>query len=211
MKKWKCLVAVICLACVSLRSVAQQYEIQQLLLDVEKLSQLKGILNDMYKGYEILSSGYGAVKDISEGNFNLHNNFLNSLLEVSPAVKNYKRVADIFYYETQIVKNAGSAARLFGASGIFSQKELDYMGTVYNNLMQGSAKNIEDLLVLLTAGQLRMSDEERLAGIDRIYNEVQDKLLFLQHFNGGTSVLAAQRKNALWNVQKDKILFGLPK
>jgi hypothetical protein len=172
---------------------------------------LKGILNDMYKGYEILSEGYGAIKDISEGNFNLHNDFLNGLLEVNPVVKNYKRVADIFYYETLIVKTAGTAVKNFQASDMFSEDELDYMGTVYNNLLDASAKNVEDLLTIITAQQLRMSDEERLAGIDRIYDEVQDKLLFLQHFNGGTSVLAAQRKNELWNIQKDKILFGLPK
>jgi hypothetical protein len=211
MKKWKGVVVLICLSCATLQSNAQQYEIQQLLLDIEKLAQLKGILNDMYKGYEILSEGYGAIKDISEGNFNLHNDFLNGLLEVNPVVKNYKRVADIFYYETLIVKTAGTAVKNFQASDMFSEDELDYMGTVYNNLLDASAKNVEDLLTIITAQQLRMSDEERLAGIDRIYDEVQDKLLFLQHFNGGTSVLAAQRKNELWNIQKDKILFGLPK
>ena len=201
----------ICLSCASVRSKAQQYEIQQLLLDIEKLAQLKSILNSMYKGYEILSDGYGAIKDISEGNFNLHNDFLNSLLEVNPVVQQYKRVTDIFYYETLIVQTTGRALKQFRASDMFSADEVNYLGTIYNNLLNASAKNIEDLLTIITAQQLRMSDAERLEGIDRIYDDVQDKLLFLQHFNGGASVLAAQRKNALWNVQKDKILFGLSK
>jgi hypothetical protein len=211
MKKWRLILLFFCLSCVSLKSNAQEYEIQQLLLDIEKLVQLKEILSDMYKGYEILSEGYGAIKDISEGNFNLHKDFLDGLLEVNPVVKNYKRVADIFYYETLIVTNAGNAIRNFQASELFTADELSYISTVCNNVLTASAKNVEDLLTIITAQQLRMSDDERIAGIDRIYNEVQDKLLFLQHFNSGTSVLAAQRKNALWNVQKDKILFGLPK
>ncbi|QEC69277.1 TerB family tellurite resistance protein [Panacibacter ginsenosidivorans] len=211
MKKWTVMIIALCFFAGSFKARAQEYEIQQLLLDIEKLAQLKGILSDMYKGYEILSNGYGAIKDISEGNFNLHNDFLNSLLEVNPVVKNYKRVADIFYYESLIVKTAGNAVKNFQASDMFSPEELDYMSTVYNNLLDASAKNVEDLLTIITAQQLRMSDEERLEGIDRIYNEVQDKLLFLQHFNGGTSVLAAQRKNEWWNIEKNKILFGLPK
>src|SRR4051812_4125515 len=79
----------------STQSKAQEQEIQQLLLDVEKLAQLKNILTDLKKGYEILSGGYQTIKNISEGNFNLHQTFLDGLLQVSPVVRNYKRVADI--------------------------------------------------------------------------------------------------------------------
>lgn len=47
---------------------AQSAEIQQLILNIEKLSQFKKILSDMKKGYELLSGGYKTVKDMSEGN-----------------------------------------------------------------------------------------------------------------------------------------------
>ena len=57
--------------------VAQSTEIQQLLLNVEKLAQLKKILSNMKKGYEIVSNGYNTIKDISKGNFNLHEAFLD--------------------------------------------------------------------------------------------------------------------------------------
>src|SRR6266542_6719166 len=83
---------------------AQSAEIQQLLLDVQKLSALKGILNDMYKGYEIVSNGYETIKNISEGNFNLHEAFLDGLLAVSPAVQNYKRIANIINNQLKMVK-----------------------------------------------------------------------------------------------------------
>ena len=62
--------------------------IQQLLLDVQKLDQLKTILQDMYKGYEIVNQGYTDIKNIASGNFNLHKLFLDGLLAVSPAVRN---------------------------------------------------------------------------------------------------------------------------
>ena len=64
--------------------VAQSTEIQQLLLNVEKLAQLKKILGNMKKGYEIISTGYNTIKDISKGNFNLHEAFLDALMQVSP-------------------------------------------------------------------------------------------------------------------------------
>ncbi|HEX7358342.1 MAG TPA: hypothetical protein VF270_11585, partial [Ignavibacteriaceae bacterium] len=80
---------------INLTSQAQSNEIQQLLLNVEKLTQLKSILSDMKKGYQIVSKGYNSVKQITEGNFSLHDAFLSRLIAVNPAIKNYKRVADI--------------------------------------------------------------------------------------------------------------------
>src|SRR3954453_2688915 len=82
----------------------QSYETQQLLLDVQKLAQLKQILADMKTGYQIVSKGYTDIREISKGNFNLHQIFLNDLLQVSPVVKNYKKVADIVSYQIQIVR-----------------------------------------------------------------------------------------------------------
>jgi len=46
--------------------------IEQLTLDYQKLASLKSILSQMYQGYEVLSKGYNAVKDVSQGNFSLH-------------------------------------------------------------------------------------------------------------------------------------------
>ncbi|MBE7178653.1 MAG: TerB family tellurite resistance protein, partial [Mucilaginibacter polytrichastri] len=76
-------------------SRAQTTEVKQLLLNVEKLSQLKNILRDMKQGYEILRSGYQAISDISQGNFRLHETFLDELYRVSPLVRDYARIGEI--------------------------------------------------------------------------------------------------------------------
>src|SRR6516225_1969659 len=101
----------ICLA-FSLNTKSQSFELEQLSLDLQKLSGLKDILSQLYKGYEILNEGYQAIKDISEGNFNLHKAFLDGLLAVSPAVKNYQRVAGIITNETNLISEwKGSFSR----------------------------------------------------------------------------------------------------
>ena len=87
------------------RASAQADEIAQLVLNIEKLAQFKQILSDMKKGYEILSGGYNTIKNISEGNFSLHKAFLDGLMEVSPTVRNYRRVADITNYQIVLVKD----------------------------------------------------------------------------------------------------------
>lgn len=188
-------------------SHAQSHEAQQLLLNWEKLTQLKQILSDMKKGYEIVSKGYTAIKNISEGNFSIHQVFLDGLMQVSPTVRNYKRIADIANYQVQLVQEYKSAFKRFKASDLFNAKEIDYMGNVYGNLFDLSLKNMDDLLNLITANRLRMSDDERLKEIDRIYNDMQDKLVFLRHFNGENSLLAVQRMKASVETERLQKLY----
>jgi DNA repair ATPase RecN len=122
----------------STKLYAQSQEVQQLLLDVQKLAQLKNILADLKKGYQILEGGYTTIKKISEGNFNLHETFLNSLLQVSPTVKNYKRIADIISTQLKIVKEYKTSFRQFQSIKLFNDGELDYISIVYTNLINQS-------------------------------------------------------------------------
>lgn len=186
---------------------AQTAEVQQLLLNYEKLRQLKNILSDMKKGYEVVSKGYTAIKNISEGNFNIHDAFIDGLSSVSPVVKNYRRVADIIRYQKSIVQEYRNAFRRFKSSGSFSVEELDYMGTVYSALFKRSLKSLDALATVITSSQLSMTDDERLKAIDRIFAETQDKLQFLRSFNRNTMILAIQRSRESGDVESSRRLF----
>ncbi|PRX96963.1 hypothetical protein CLV24_1771, partial [Pontibacter ummariensis] len=153
------------------RAKAQSDEVQQLLLNVEKLAQLKSILSDMKAGYEIIHKGYGTVKALSEGSFSLHDAFLSGLLEVSPAVRKYKRVADILDSQRRIVSEYTRAYARFRRDGNFTFEELEYLGRVYASLSRQSLRHLDELTLILTAGELRMSDAERITAIDRIFTE----------------------------------------
>lgn len=188
---------------------AQSHEVQQLLLNVEKLAQLKKILDNMYTGYEILKKGYTAIKDISEGNFSIHQVFLDKLLEISPAVRNYKRVADIISTQKRIAKEYKAAYEWSRKSGSFSEKELVSMGRTYNKLFQGSLKKLDELLMIITAGKVRMNDDERLSAIDRIYAGVSEQLSFLRQFNNGNAMLGLQRVREQKDVDVMQKIYGL--
>ncbi|WP_018615879.1 hypothetical protein [Segetibacter koreensis] len=188
---------------------AQSYEAQQLLLDVQKLAQLKEILKDMKTGYEIVSKGYTNIRDISQGNFNLHQVFLDGLLAVSPVVKNYKRVADIVSYQLSIVKDYKVAFKRFKQDQNFSPDEILYIGKVYKNLFKQSLKNLDKLAMIITASQLRMTDSERLEAIDQVYADIQDKFNFLRDFNNKTSILSLQRTRQKAELNSIKAVYGI--
>ncbi|MFH7012411.1 TerB family tellurite resistance protein [Flavobacterium sp. FlaQc-52] len=172
---------------------AQMQEIQQLILNIEKLGQFRQILKDMKKGYEMLTGGYKTVKDLSQGNFSLHETFLDALMQVSPTVRSYRRIGDIVNYQVVLVKEYKAAFNRFRDSGNFNADEIAYLERVYENLFKQSLRNLDELTSVITANKMRMSDDERLAAIDKIYADMQDKLLFLRNFNNNTSVLDIQR------------------
>ena len=193
----------------SIKVSAQSYEIQQLLLDVSKLAELKKILTDLKQGYEIVSKGYNTIKDLSQGNFNLHKTFLDGLLEVSPAVRKYKRVSDIVDCQLKLVKEYKSTLKKVKGDNNFTSVEISYLNKVYENLFDGSMENLDELTTILTANKLRMSDDERLEAIDRLFYDMQDKLSFLRYFNNNWVILALQRAKEGNDIQTMRSLHGI--
>ncbi|PWS28466.1 hypothetical protein DHW03_00995 [Pedobacter yonginense] len=188
---------------------AQSQETQQLLLNVEKLSQLKNILSDMKRGYSVITNGYNSVKNIAQGNFSLHEVFLDGLMLVNPEIKKYRRVADIISYQKKIITEYKAAYNRFKSSSNFSPQEIDYLGKVYKQLFDQSLDNIEELTTVITSSKLRMSDDERLQAIDRIFTDTEDKLVFLRNFNKEASILNLQRKRENTDLKTTQGYFGI--
>ena len=207
MKKW-IVVGWLCLGGAQ-EAGAQEQEVQQLLLNVEKLAQLKSILEDLKKGYEIAFNGYSTIKNISEGNFQLHDIFLQSLLEVSPTVRNYKRIGDIVQAQLDLLGAYKKALRVFERSGLLHPDELEYVRSVYNNLLKRSLGSLDDLSIVLSSGTLRMTDAERLSIIDSVWNQMGAHQSFLRQFNNEAKVLLLQRATSRGEINSVKALYSI--
>ena len=188
---------------------AQSDEAQQLLLNWEKLTQFKKILQNMYNGYKILHAGYTSVKDISQGNFTLHKTFLDGLMQVSPGVRKYKRIGDIINYQFQIVKEYKVAFNQFKNDKQFTVSEISYLESVYKNIFEESLRALDELVMVITAGKLRMSGDERLQAIDKIYASIENQYSFLRDFNGNTALLSMQRKSEQVEIKMSGRINGI--
>ena len=178
---------------ISTAALGQTQEASQLLLNYEKLKQLEEILDNMYKGYKILSQGYDRIKGIAEGNYKLHQVFLNGLFAVNPPVRDYKRIPTIIKYQALLMKEYKRAYTRFRDDANFTASELRYLESVYTYLVKQSVRNLDELAMIVTASKLRMTDEERFKAIDRIFLDMENKLSFLRYFNNTTQMLAMQR------------------
>lgn len=188
---------------------AQAAETEQLILNWTKLQQLESILDNMYAGYTILSNGYMKIKAISEGNYKLHQLFLDGLMAVNPTVRNYRRIPQIISYQRLLVNEYKAAYNRFRQDPNFKPDEIQYLLNVYKFLIDASVRNLDDLIMITTATKLRMSDDERLSAIDRIFYDIEGKLMFLRGFNNNTQLLAIQRARLAGDVKTINSLYGI--
>ena len=82
-----------------------------------------------------------------------------------------------------------------------------YLERVYSYLVKQSLRNLEELTMIVTANKLRMSDDERIQAIDRIYFSIEGKLSFLRDFNNTTQILVVQRSKESSDVGAVKKLY----
>lgn len=209
MKKVVFITLLALLAIGNMKAKAQATEVVQLLLNVEKLAQLKSILSDLKKGYDIVHGGYSTIKDLSEGNFSLHKTFLDGLMQASPTVKKYYKVGKIIEYQIVLITEYKTAFNRFKQSNLLRPAEISYIGSVYSNLLNLSLRNLEELANVVTSGKLRMNDQERLKAIDGIFLEMEEKLSFLKNFNGSTSMLTLQRGKEKQDAMQMQQIYNL--
>ena len=205
----KTIFAIVLAFSLSATALGQTQEATQLLLNYEKLRQLEEILDNMYKGYKILSQGYDRVKGIAEGNYKLHQVFLDGLYAVNPTVSKYKRIPMIIDYQSQLMREYKRAYKRLRDDGSLTASELRYLESVYTYLVKQSLRNLEELTMIVTASKLRMTDDERLKAIDRIFLDMESKLSFLRYFNNSTQMLVMQRGRENSDVMTIQSLYEL--
>lgn len=207
MKKFMILLFLLCPALSRAQSVTDL--LQQLALDYRKLSGLKSILSQMYNGYKLVTKGYHAVQDVSKGNFNLHEVFLDGLYIVSPTVRKYPKVIQLIDNQAALVSEYHSAWSNFRQDKHINPDELGYMLEVYHNLVSQSLNNLNALTLVLADNKLRMSDAERLLLIGQLHTESQEELGFLRKFNGQVQRTAQERAGDAADHRAVKNLYDL--
>ncbi len=186
---------------------AQVSETKQLSADIEKLVQLKLILDNMIKGYSILSKGYNAINDISKSNFSLHKEYLDALWTVSASVANDKRITLIIANQSKIVAAYADAVKLLSAAR-FSSSDQKAICTQYLDLLDQSVSAIEELYMVIHTGKLRMSDAERLSAIGEIDGDMITILKTVKDLTHNAIVLIADKNQEDKDTKSLKALYG---
>ncbi|TDN39863.1 hypothetical protein A8B98_16865 [Hymenobacter sp. UV11] len=122
------------------------------------------------------------TKMFSEKNMLMAKTWYDGLLSVSSAVRDYRRVRNIFSKQTQIISRYSSAIEVLRQSPYISPTQLSSMTTVYGKMLLESSNTIADLQTIVSPAMLKMTDAERMKFIDQLDAKITDQSQLLNYF-----------------------------
>ena len=150
------------------------------------------------------------IGDWVEKQRSLYRDYFEELQKVKNLLAYYQRIKDIYNTQSRLVAAYKQSMTLFKRDGHFSTEELAYMAKVYDGILVETARNIDQLLLVVKSFTTQMGDAQRLsiidktaAGMDALYND-------LRAFNQQNIVLSLQRANDENDLQTTKALYQLP-
>lgn len=141
----------------------------------------------------------------------LYREYYEELMKVKSIITYYQRIRDISQKQVRMVKEYEKAWKLIQKDVHFNAAELGYMHNVYSGMLQDSADNIDQIVIILNSFATQMSDAKRLeiinAAADRIDANYSDLTLFTRQ----NIALSLQRAKTQQEVHAMKLFYDLPK
>lgn len=184
----------------------QQKETQKKYL-LQQIAALKMFIDYAEKGYNIANKGSQTIHSIKKGDFNLHNDFFNSLKQINPAIKNWSRIEDIIEMQIKIIKQIKDVHSSITKQAQLTTEEIDYCYTVFDKLANDCLEDIDELMLATTPGELQMKDDERMEKIEKIFIGMEDKYAFVNSFSNELKILLYQRAGEQKEAEVLKALY----
>jgi len=136
--------------------------------------------------------------------------YYDALKSVHDLVKDARKVQQTILLVGEISDIYVNSFQKMIADENFSVEELAAIALGYAKLLEESSAVLTELKTVTSANGLSMSDAERMAFIDRIYNEVREYKNLVQYYtnkNISVSYLRAKKKN---DTDRIMALYGSP-
>ena len=163
----------------------------QLKYSLKQIAGLGMYAEFLKEGYQAVNEGLNTVKDITNGEFNLHSLFINSLKTISPIIRKDLRIPEIIALQIEIrnsLKNSHSNSYL-------SASIQNYISAVKGKILEECIADLDELFMILTSGKYELKDEERLNRLEKVYASMKDKARVAQSFSGSVNILERQKEN----------------
>ena len=144
---------------------------------LQQVVALRAYGSQLTKSYRLVKDGWQTVKGFSQGEFELHRLYLNSLKLVHPLVSKDARVAE----------SVEALVNIKLVWAVLEKLKLDaqhgtYVAKVKENLLAECNKDLAALENLLAKGKLEMTDDQRVQRLAQLHAGIKDKEAFSRDF-----------------------------
>jgi ATP-dependent 26S proteasome regulatory subunit len=149
------------------------------------------------------------IADWTQKQKDLYQEYFDELKQVKNIITYYKRVSDIIDKQKQLVTEYQQAYALVQQDKHFNAGEIKYMYTVYSGIIDESVKSLDQILGIIGAFAVSMSDAERLKIINGSADGIERQISDLRRFTNQNKQLSLQRSKDQEEVNTVRQLYGL--
>jgi hypothetical protein len=138
----------------------------------------------------------------------LYSNYYAELWQIKSYLSYYQRIKDLTMKQVALVSEYRSAWSLFQQDKHFQPGELSQMESVYSGILDASVKNLDQIMLVVSANKTQMTDEQRLELISKAGDRLDENYNDLRQFNNQNEMLSLARAKESNDVQATKALYG---
>jgi hypothetical protein len=176
----------------------------------EQVAALQAYVQIAEKGYALAGNGLHTIRDIKNGEFNLHSTYFSSLAMVNSKVANMAEVGEIIGLQSTMIRQFSNKLSGYRQNAGLQPAEIAYITQVYTTLVSTEQAEITALANLLTDGALVMTDGQRIKAIQSIDADTKQQYRFMEGFTNQADLLAMKRQQEAGNIGSIKGMYGLP-
>lgn len=150
----------------------------------------------------------GQIKGVMDQTQQLHEQWYQSLLQVSAGVRNYRQVKEISGHLTAMLGEYSSALTNLRQLGL-SAAQVSSAQPVYQQILQENTGLLKELMGVLSANQAKMTDPERLEFIDKIAREVAGQHSLMAYYTAKCETIARLQTQSLHDRAAAQALTGV--
>jgi len=149
------------------------------------------------------------ISDWTEKQRSLYDEYYQELWKVKSTIAYYKRIKDLTLKQVAMVGEYQRAWRLFRSDKHFRPEEIIEMQRVYLGILDASARNLEQIMLVVNPGKTQMTDQQRLEAINQAGDLLDESYGDLKQYNNQNMMLSLHRGKDLNEVQTIKKYYGI--
>ena len=149
------------------------------------------------------------ISNWTEKQKELYSKYYLELWKVKSAISYYKRIKEITTKQLFLVEEYKKAWNLASQDKNFKPEELKYMYNVYSGILNESAKNLDQILLVVNSFKTQMSDAKRLELINAAADRIDENYSDLRQFNNQNIIMSFQRSKSQQQIQDVQQFYGI--
>ncbi|MGX5690266.1 conjugal transfer protein TraI [Arcticibacter tournemirensis] len=149
------------------------------------------------------------ISDWTEKQKELYGKYYTDLWKVKATISYYQRIKDVTTKQVFLVEEYKKAWSLAQQDKNFSPPELSYMYDVYTGILNESAKNLDQILLIINSFKTQMSDAKRLELINEAAERIEGNYNDLKEFNNQNILMSLERATSRRQLETVQKLYGI--